>query len=495
MNMMLQYRRRRELRQAAALGIPPDPVAAFARSRPASVARPAAAPVAASNDDAHPLADAAADSQLADRERRVQSLFDALAGLARGEQPADAPEAARRLWAEASASGAAAPYAVAALHAFLNTVSEQAPLATAPAPSQLEAWGVHAIDVSPCSDGRLLGVVEQILRLPLERTRSNAFAGALFDVEASVRDWVALEHRRYREGQPNDATAPTRYLKVAVYHTSSSQPDGEGCAAHDSDADRAAEAAKHRLADFAQAIENRFCCGASVALLLIGVDTDTDTIRLHVPNADGRLCLNRVVDSHVLYHDTEHLSADEVRRAAREAVARAGGRDAASLDGLQQLCVQLIENNITHHAYMHSHYPGGRYPVIGHAERAITVGDSVSGASLRNLAYHANVHTVEEGSSDLDVGIGVMRRLNVEQGLPIPLLVNIHYQQGVPGSRERTACRARRLRAAVEARYSDLIADGMLRCAAAVEDPHAGGGIELLPEHPAGNNHEPGTDT
>ncbi len=153
--------------------------------------------------------------------------------------------------------------------------------------------GFHAVDISPCADGRLKGLMRYILRLPLTSfTRRKAYAGALFDVETDVRHWMATELRRFREGVPTTVDAGTRYLKIAVYHTSSSSPCHEGCAAHGSNDHQAVAAALDRLNQFRQAIENSFCCGAGTDILLIGVDTDTDAIRVHIPDGNGELSRN-----------------------------------------------------------------------------------------------------------------------------------------------------------------------------------------------------------
>ena len=108
--------------------------------------------------------------------------------------------------------------------------------------------GYHAVDISPCSDGRLKGLVRYILRLPDGAVRSRkAYAGAMFDIDANVKRWVETELMRYREGRPVSADAGTRYLKIVVYHWSSSNPAHEGCAAHGSNTMAAVEAGLGRL--------------------------------------------------------------------------------------------------------------------------------------------------------------------------------------------------------------------------------------------------------
>ncbi|MGQ9830911.1 MAG: carboxysome shell carbonic anhydrase [Thermochromatium sp.] len=107
--------------------------------------------------------------------------------------------------------------------------------------------GFHAMNVTPCSDGRLAHAIRYVLRLPMGAVQRRANAGALFDIEEALGRWSAVELGRFREGVPNTADAPTCYLKVAVYHYSSHDPKHQGCAAHGSDTREAAAAGRERL--------------------------------------------------------------------------------------------------------------------------------------------------------------------------------------------------------------------------------------------------------
>ena len=344
--------------------------------------------------------------------------------------------------------------------------------------------GFHAVDISPCSDGRLKGLMRYILRLPLSSfTRRKAYAGALFDVETDVRHWVATELRRFREGVPSPADAGTRYLKVAVYHTSSSNPCHEGCAAHGSNENKAIDSALERLTQFRQAIENAFCCGASTDILLIGVDTDTDAIKVHVPDANGDLSPHRFVDNARLYADTLHLTADQARLAVYEAIRQAstiggwGQGHGEPHDGMRRLIANLLINNQSQIEYVIDLY-GGRYPDIGHAERYISVGDGFEEVQMRNVAYYAHLHTVEEGAVDMDVGIKIFKGLNVKHGLPVPVAIHYRYDARVPGSKERTIAKGQRVGAAIAMRYPKLTAQGLLVCHFSVQDLPTGSPIE-----------------
>lgn len=346
--------------------------------------------------------------------------------------------------------------------------------------------GFHAVDISPCADGRLKGLSRYILRLPLTSlARRKAYAGALFDVETDVRHWGATELRRYREGVPTTADAGTRYLKIAVYHTSSSDPCHQGCAAHGSNETKAIEAALERLNQFRQAIQNAFCCGANTDILLIGVDTDTDAIKIHIPDGKGELSAYRYVDSAKLYAETTRLSADAARAAVYDAIratCRADGWGAGQgepHDGMRRLICNLLVNNFSQIEYV-NHLYDGRYPDIGHAERYISVGDGFEEVQMRNVAYYAHLHTVEEGAGDMDVGIKIFKGLNVKHGLPIPVAIHYRYDAKVPGARERVAAKARRVREAIEARYPELAAQGLLACWLSVQDLPTGSSIECL---------------
>ncbi|MFP5373150.1 MAG: carboxysome shell carbonic anhydrase, partial [Actinomycetes bacterium] len=162
----------------------------------------------------------------------------------------------------------------------------------------IRRFGFHAVDITACADGRLAGAVDFILRVPPAVVAwRDAYAGAMFDVEGALHRWEAVELRRWREGRPNDASEPTRYLKIGLYHFSSVDPHHQGCAAFGSDEERAARGLLARLQEFAGAVESTQCCEAKVDTLLVGVDTDTDAIRVHVPDAAGATDVDRFVSS------------------------------------------------------------------------------------------------------------------------------------------------------------------------------------------------------
>jgi len=340
----------------------------------------------------------------------------------------------------------------------------------------MQACGFHTVDISPCADGRLAHLVRYVLRLPQRAVRRKSYAGALFDVEDSVQKWTEVELARFREGKPNSADAPTRYLKVVAYHYSSVDPEHQGCAAHGSDTAKAAQAGRERLYAFREAIENSFCCGASIDLLLIGLDTDTDAIRVHVPDVQGAIDLNNSVDALVLFDATARSGASDAARAIADAV-RECTPDVQP--GMAQLVERLIENNLSQIAYVRANH-GQHYADIGHAERFIGAGVGFEEIQLRNLMYFAYLNTVEEATADLDVGIKIFSGMNVAHGLPVPVIVRFDHHGQVPGSRQRAEQHCARVAAALQERFSDLGRRGLLHVLQVTRDCDAAGSIELL---------------
>jgi len=327
--------------------------------------------------------------------------------------------------------------------------------------------GFHLLDITPCADGRLAHAIAYALRLPFSSVRRRSHAGAMFDVENTVDRWVKTEHRRYREGTPNPAHADTRYLKVVVYHFSSKDPCHEGCAAHGSNDEAAAAQGLQRLKDFQQAVENSFCCGASVDLLLVGMDTDTDAIRVHVPGRDGSTNLESWLDARDVYEATRSLRADQARERIEQLVKGAAASDPDA--GMVKLVARLLEHNLSQIDYVRQ-YHGGSYSDFGHAERFIGVGIGFKEVHLRNLTYFAYMDTVEEGAPDLDVGVKIFKGLNVSRGLPIPVVLRFDYHGAVPGARERAIAHCTRVKGAIEARYSELCQQGLLHTLLTVRD-------------------------
>lgn len=344
----------------------------------------------------------------------------------------------------------------------------------------------HEIDISPCSDGRLLGLRRFILRLPDMAIRVKSYAGAIFDIEEDVQHWTRTELMRFREGYPTTADVPSRYLKVAAYHYSSRDPSKGGCAAHGSCERDAADAALRQLRAFRQAIQNTYCCGASVDTLLIGVDTDDDSIKIHVPDGDTRMSLYRAIDSGVIYRETIDMDADSallhIQKRLGEVIATTGwGQgNGAPHEGMQRLITRLLLNNLSQLDYV-ARYHDGCYRDLDHHEQVIIVGDEMEEMQVRNLAYFAHLDTIEEGAVHVDVAVSkIFKRLNTERGLPVPVIVHYRYDRKVPGSRDRVEAHCRRVREAIESRYRDLVQKGLMGCHMVIRNRVSGSKLEWL---------------
>jgi carboxysome shell carbonic anhydrase len=449
----------------------------------------AAAQPAAPRGIAHPLADPRQSSGLLERARAIDAAFARIEPALRALAPRQFDDSfAARAGAELEAAlGFAVPpamlrthwvrpldlrklYARCVLGTFCQLITRKFDRGLAQmsegesAAALIQRWGFHAIDITPCADGRLSGVVDYILRVPPSVIAyRKSYAGALFDVEESLRHWEAVELRRWREGVPNAAASATRYLKIGVYHFSSVDPLHAGCAAHGSDTGRAAAVLAERLRQFDEAVQRTHCCGATVATLLIGVDTDTDAIRMHVPDAGGATHIDRYVDNLALYGNSLELSREGAKEAIRQAVADCAGvpADDAASEGVRWFCGYLLKNNMAQIDAVRD-WHGASYGDRGHTERLIIVGDAVDDLQLRNLAFQAQMDTVEEGAPDLDVGVHILERLHGARDLAVPVLVHFRYDPRIPGARQRAEHRALRLQAAIEARYAGLAQTGGL---------------------------------
>ena len=340
----------------------------------------------------------------------------------------------------------------------------------------LQECGFHLMDISPCADGRLAHMVRYVLRLPYREVRRKSHAGSMFDVGDSLQKWIRTEMLRHRESRPNAADAPTRYLKVVAYHYSSVDPANQGCAAHGSDTELAAKCGLKRMQEFQQAVQNSFCCGATIDMLLIGLDTDTDAISVHVPDAQSGTDLGRALDVAVLYDETQNMS---VAQAEAHIAKRVQGAAANVAPGMARLITRFICNNISQIDYVRN-FHGGHYTDIGHAEHFIGAGIGFEEIQLRNLTYFSYMHTVEEAVKDLDVGIKIFSGLNVSHGLPIPVVVRFDYHGHVPGARQRAANDCARVVDALKQRYGSLMQKGLLHMLQVVRDCSGDANIEVL---------------
>lgn len=469
------------------------------------LARSPVVPVSAPADDwpragSHPLADASASTALQRRATQINAAFDAieplLQRLALRQFDAGSAQLARRelqatcgldLSEAELAARWNAPldmrrlHARCVLHTFAQLLARPFDRSHAAldegedAATLIRRWGLHAIDVSACADGRLAGLLDFVLRVPPAIVACRkSHAGALFDVGESLRHWEAVELRRWRESHPNPAAEPTRFLKLGVYHFSSVDPRHEGCAAHGSDERRAAQAVLERLQQFSEAVQRVHCCGASVATLLVGVDTDTDAIRVHVPDGQGRMTIDRHVCALATYRATAGMSRAGAKEAIRRATADCAGVavDDAATEGMRWFCGYLLKNNIAQIDAVRAAH-GGPYPDRGHTERLIVVGDALDGVQLRNLVFQAQMESIEERSGDLDVGLRILGAAHAERAVALPVLVHRSFDARIPGARERAVAHAQRMLRAVGERHAPAIGAGAVSVEAAVSDPAA----------------------
>ena len=327
--------------------------------------------------------------------------------------------------------------------------------------------GFHLLDITPCSDGRLAHTVAYVMRIPFSAVRRRSHAGALFDIENTVNRWIKTEHKRYREGVPNKPNEGTRYLKIVTYHFSSVDPLHQGCAAHGSNDQIAAQEGLKKLLAFKESVENSFCCGASVDLMLIGLDTDTDALKIHLNSENGDISLEDFISTLDIYNDTvdksDHFAESEICKKISKFSSE------KELTGIKKFIYKIIKNNISQIDYVKQFYCGS-YSDIGHAERFIGVGIGFKEVHLRNLTYFSHLDTVEEGAPDLDVGVKIFKSLNVSEDLPIPVVIRFDYSGKVPGARERAIKDCDRVNNAISIRYKNLVDQGLLHTCLTIRD-------------------------
>jgi len=327
--------------------------------------------------------------------------------------------------------------------------------------------GFHLLDITPCSDGRLAHTVAYVMRIPFSAVRRRSHAGALFDIENTVNRWVKTEHKRYREGIPNIATEDTRYLKIVTYHFSSVDPLHQGCAAHGSNDELAAQEGLNKLLAFRESVENSFCCGASVDLMLIGLDTDTDALKIHLNSKEGNISLDKTISTLDIYESTIDKSREDSEKIICNQISEHSLE--RNLNGIEKFIYKLIINNISQIDYVKNFHKGS-YEDIGHAERFIGVGIGFKEVHLRNLTYFSHLDTVEEGAPDLDVGIKIFSGLNISEDLPIPIVIRFDYSGKVPGAMERAIKDCDRVNSAISVRYKDLVDQGFLHTCLTIRD-------------------------
>lgn len=342
--------------------------------------------------------------------------------------------------------------------------------------------GYHEVDISPASDGRLKGLERYILRLPRNALRNTkAYAGGLFDVEGDLKRWQRIELRKLRT---QGLHAGSRYLKVAVYNRSSLRPAESGCGPFRGNELAAAEAMLERLNALRDAVRDSFP-GEDLDILLLGVDTDTDALRIHLPDSEGMVSPYRYIDMGGVYHQTLGMDADTAYHMLQDVIDQAcategwGKGHGPVLAGMRRFVMQLMITNISQIEYVNRHH-GGVYADFGHAERIMIVGENVESLQLRNLAYFSHLFTVEDGGGDVDFGINLFRNINFNRGLPVPVVIHFRYNPKVAGSRQRAVARCLKVRDSLYARYSELRVANLLQCFMTVRSKEIDAPLELI---------------
>lgn len=453
----------------------------------------------------HPLADARTAAELARRESDIAGAFETLKTVLRGLAPqqfeAGFPARAQATLAsmgidlceESFAASYTRPLDMGMLHArcalrlfarLVEQSSDRDRFQTSdgePVEDLIRNWGFHAIDITTCADGREAGLLGHVLRIPLSVvTHRSSYAGAMFPVAQSLQNWETVELSRHRDAIPNAADAPTRYLKIGVYHFSSVSPAHEGCAAHGSDDVAAFDKLHERLQQFRAAVEARHGSGDAVALLMIGHDTDTDSIRVHIPDAKGAIDPERYLCGSELRRATSGLDRNAAKEAVRAAVARKMGvaPDDSSTEGMRWFCGYILKNNIAQVDAVKARFASG-YDEAGHGERMILVGDAIDDVQLRNLAFQAQMGSIEEGFSDLAIGARILGKLLAPEGLAIPVLVVRDFAPDIPGDREAAEASALRMQTAIAERFQALPDSPAIAIETAIR-PEGGGALAFL---------------
>ena len=201
--------------------------------------------------------------------------------------------------------------------------------------------------------------------------------------------------------------------------------------------------------------------------MLIGLDTDTDALKIHLNSKDGNISLDNTISTLDIYNSTIDKSFEESSQEICQLISNYSSEK--DLTGVEKFIYKLIVNNISQIDYVNEFHKGS-YEDIGHAERFIGVGIGFKEVHLRNLTYFSHLDTVEEGAPDLDVGIKIFSGLNVSEDLPIPVVIRFDYSGRVPGAKERAIKDCDRVNNAISIRYKNLVDQGLLHTCLTIRD-------------------------
>ena len=180
-----------------------------------------------------------------------------------------------------------------------------------------------------------------------------------------------------------------------------------------------------------------------------------------------------------MYNHTRHQSGNGetvIGDIVKQKASSAGVEPAA---GMLKFITRILLNNISQIDYVRNYFKGC-YTDIGHQERFIGMGIGFEEVQLRNLTYFAYLKTVEEGAKDLDVGIKIFTGLNINRGLPAPVVIRYDYHGKVPGARERAVARCHCLDKAMRERFVEQSSQGLLHTLLVVRDCSADQPIEVI---------------
>ena len=204
------------------------------------------------------------------------------------------------------------------------------------------------------------------------------------------------------------------------------------------------------------------------------MDTATDSIRVHVPDEKGDIGLVASV-----FNRTEQ-TLDEPRDQALDQIQQAVERECTTTrTGLKRFVCALIEKNLSQIELVQAEF-NGSYADVGHAERFIGVGVGFEEIQIRNLMYFAYLKTVEEGASDIDVGLKIFKSLNLSRGLPAPIIVRFDYHGSIPGARERAMNRCQQITEATIKRFPQHANDASIHILKVVRDCQSDSPIEII---------------
>ena len=90
--------------------------------------------------------------------------------------------------------------------------------------------------------------------------------------------------------------------------------------------------------------------------MLIGLDTDTDSLKIHLPTRDGGIDLEKTISTLEIYNSTINFSQEDAEREICQIISKKSSKD--KLKGLEKFMYKLIVNNISQIDYVKSFHNG-----------------------------------------------------------------------------------------------------------------------------------------